>query len=123
MTAFPKPEKKVRAPKPLKRCTTRIKVKRPLGTVRKEAKAEGDLTTEQWARICEFYQRDGFTYCAYECGRLATEQEHIVPLGKSRNPGKHTAANVCPSCSKCNSEKGLQTWEPRRRHPFMEPRS
>lgn len=116
MTACPKPEK--RAPRPRKR----IRVRRPCGTKRREAKAAGDLTQEEWARICAFYEVNGTVMCAYECGNRATQQEHVVPLGRKRNPGRHTASNIVVSCEPCNLRKGLSVWPVPRPHPLMEPR-
>lgn len=116
MTPQPKPVKREKAPR------KRIRTRRPLGTVRKEAKATGDLTDEQWQQIVQFYIPAGWLVCAYCERRIAGSQacqEHIIPITRG---GRHTASNVCVACLECNDRKGTQTWEPKLRHPLMEPR-
>jgi 5-methylcytosine-specific restriction endonuclease McrA len=59
-----------------------------------------DFTAEQWSAI----QR-AFNYCCAYCdkpckGELA--QDHVIPLSKG---GAHTASNIVPACTSCNSRK------------------
>ncbi len=118
--AFPKPTKRERARKPLSRSTVHIKVYRPAGTVRREAKAAGNLTNDQWEQIVEFYRdpaRSDVIRCAYCLTNTALVCEHVIPVSKG---GEYTASNVVPACVPCNQRKGTQTWEPKLRHPFME---
>jgi 5-methylcytosine-specific restriction endonuclease McrA len=113
----PKPKARIARRTPLPRATKPIRTRRPLGTVRREAKAAGDLTPEQWAAICEFYVENGAVRCAY-CPSVAWVQDHVNPITRG---GRHTAANVVPACEPCNTRKGTSTrWQPRRRHPLMD---
>ena len=101
MTTHPKP---TRQPKDRAR---KIRRKRTIGWKRREAKAAGDLTPEQWTVICNAY---GWL-CAY-CERAkATQMDHVRPIAKG---GLHTASNVCPVCEKCQYAKGTSLkWEAR----------
>lgn len=84
-----------------------------MGAKRAAVKAAGDLTPEQWDRICQWYSDT----CAYCEKRRATQQDHVSPISKG---GRHTASNVVPACEFCNYAKGCSTrWEPKRKHPFM----
>ena len=87
---------------------------KPISWRRAEAKANGDLTPEQWETIIAFYAGR----CAYGTGEPWEEQDHCVPISKG---GRHTASNLVPACHAHNQRKGRQTWWPKRRHPFMEP--
>jgi 5-methylcytosine-specific restriction endonuclease McrA len=98
-----------RGPKPRKRIRTR----RPAGTVRREAKAAGYVDPDTWEAILAWY---GYA-CAYCDEWRWLQQDHVIPISKG---GKHSAANVVPACVECNMRKGTQTWEPKRRHPWME---
>lgn len=113
-----KPTKRPKAPR------KRIRTRRPLGTVRREAYAVGDLTEEQWTEICDWYRakrRDGKIACAYNYTHVAAQRDHVKPISKG---GMDTASNCVPACYACNSEKGQSLgWEPVARHPYMEPRS
>lgn len=47
--------------------------------------------------------------CFWECGRPATELEHIVPIMGTMirgHGGAHTASNLVPSCIPCNRGQG-----------------
>lgn len=106
MTAIPKPPK--RGPKPKKRIRTR----RPLGTVRSEAKAAGGVDPDTWQAILRHY---GFRCC--RCfAAWWQEQGHGKALSRG---GTHSADNVFPLCKACNQRQGTRTWFPRRRHPWM----
>ena len=111
---LPKPER--RGPKQRKRIRTR----RPAGTKRREAKAAGYVDPDTWIAICFFYRDPegmGRIMCAYCETQPATQQDHVVALAHG---GKHAPDNVVPCCEACQYKKGTQTWEPKRRHPFME---
>jgi hypothetical protein len=96
----------------------RIKTRRPVGTKRAEAKAAGYVDPLTWLAICDFYRDElGVVRCAYGCGSPAREQDHVVPITKG---GAHVPANVVPICPLDNQIKGTQTWEPVKRHPWME---
>ena len=121
-----KPRKRIARGKPLRRSTARIKVRRPLGTVRREAKAAGDLTPEQWEAICRFYASHAgwgghviCAYCLYPVDMAHAHQEHVVPV---THGGRYTASNVVVACYRCNNRKGTQTWEPSLRHPWLAPK-
>jgi 5-methylcytosine-specific restriction endonuclease McrA len=94
-------------PKPVKKRRPR----RALGHKRRAAKASGDLTEDQWARIVQAYGG----MCAYCTVNAATQQDHVVSIARG---GKHTAANCVPACSPCNFAKGTCGWEPKPGHPF-----
>ena len=102
---LPKPVKRFKVPRRLKR-------RLPINHKRVEAKANGDLTREQWIEILRAY---GFG-CAY-VGRHRgpIEQDHIIPISRG---GTHTAENIASCCQRHNTVKGTQTWEPRPGHPY-----
>lgn len=105
MLTHPKPLRRRKVPRPLRRGTY-------LGAKRAKAKAAGTLTEQEWLRICLWA---GF-HCVYfgkHGGRL--QQDHVVPIARG---GTHTAGNCVPACEKHNSEKGTQTWEIPPGHPF-----
>lgn len=108
--AFPKPVKRFKVPKRIRRNT-------PIWAKRVAAKAAGTLTREEWITILKAYRFN----CAYlpPSGkhRGFIEQDHIIPLSRG---GTHTAENVCPACSQCNSIKGTKTWVPKPGHPFRQ---
>jgi 5-methylcytosine-specific restriction endonuclease McrA len=109
----PKPRKRIQSRTPIQRSSAPIRTRRPLGTVRREAKAAGDLTPEQWEAIVRFY----VGRCGYCETARATQQDHMDPI---TGGGKHTASNVVPACERCNYRKGTaRGWAPKRRHPFM----
>lgn len=91
-----------------------------MGTTRREAiAASTGVDPLTWVAICREYEgtATGQTLCAY-CGeRVATTRDHVVPLARG---GKDEAANVVPACLPCNVRKGTRTWEPLRRHAWME---
>lgn len=91
-----------------------LRTRKPLGWKRAAAKANGAIDEDTWTDIIQFY----FGLCAHCEHNEATQQDHVVPLARG---GEHVPANVVPSCEPCNMAKGTQTWEPRRRHPFMQP--
>lgn len=124
--AYPKPKRAPKVRKRLSRSSSsprrnrRPRAKGPtIAQKRAQRKAAGPgVDIETWAEICKFYEdSSGTTRCAYDCGRIATEQEHVVPLCKG---GQHAPMNVVPSCSQCNAKKGRRTWEVPRRHRFMD---
>lgn len=122
--AHPKPARRAPRPpsrlrrSPLARSQSRIKRKVMLGAKRRAAKAAGGVDPLTWLWICDFYRDStGVVRCAYACWRPATQQDHVVPIARK---GAHVAGNVVPACAACNEKKGTQTWEPARRHPFME---
>ncbi|KKL99040.1 hypothetical protein LCGC14_1818390 [marine sediment metagenome] len=59
--------------------------------------AKGRVTAKEWRTICESYGGR----CAY-CGSPGSTQDHVVPISRG---GTHTADNVVPACSSCNSRK------------------
>lgn len=103
-------------PKPAKRerkARKRIRTRRPAGTVRREAKAAGDVDPDTLGDIAMFYGwRCG--YCETAPGKV---WDHRVAIAHG---GKHEVANLVLACEPCNMRKGTQTWEPKRRHPWME---
>ena len=66
----------------------------------RKASVKNDLTRAQWLSIVEVFGGR----CAY-CLELpaALTLDHVIPLAKG---GEHTAENVVPACSPCNSAKG-----------------
>ena len=59
------------------------------------------LTAADWRNILELYDNR----CAY-CGAEGDlQQDHIIPIARG---GKHEAANVAPSCRRCNSFKRVK---------------
>jgi 5-methylcytosine-specific restriction endonuclease McrA len=118
MTPCPKPTPRPPAARKRIPRTVRPRTRRPLGTVRREAKAAGDLTPEQWEAIEDFYRDYLVVWCAYCELAMASQQDHVRPLSKG---GLHTASNVVPSCARCNYRKGASVrWKPKRAHLFME---
>lgn len=61
--------------------------------------ARNDLTLAQWREIKAHYG-NRCVYCDRTSPRLT--MDHIIPLSKG---GTHTASNVVPACSTCNSQK------------------
>lgn len=61
---------------------------------------ESTLTLREWVAILESFNHA----CAY-CLRTGVKltQEHVAPISKG---GPHTAENVVPACTVCNSRKG-----------------
>lgn len=108
--AFPKPTRKTRPPRRLRRRQT-------LAAVRAERKADSPgVSPEMWEAILRWYDWT----CAF-CGepeklndRLV--QDHLTPLAKG---GGHLPENLVPAHSSCNTTKGTSTrWKPLRMHPF-----
>lgn len=58
-----------------------------------------DLTTAQWREIKEAFGHQ-CAYCHRKMQKLT--QDHLTPLAKG---GSHTASNVVPACTSCNSKK------------------
>jgi hypothetical protein len=104
--AFPKPEKRGRAPR------ARIRTRRPPGTKRREAKAAGGVDPDTWEAILTWY---GYRCAIDDCGPWQ-EQGHAVALA---HDGIHAASNVYPVSSRCNARIGTRTVYPPRRHPYM----
>jgi 5-methylcytosine-specific restriction endonuclease McrA len=74
---------------------------------RRRRSAEGEISTEQWDTLVNFYCSDGRCIA---CGKLFGEAwrdrlslDHIVPLSRG---GTHWPENVQPICCSCNSSKG-----------------
>ena len=107
MLAFPKPTKRMRVQKPLKRATY-------LGARRAAAKASGTLTAEEWQRICAWARWS----CAWE-GKHAgnVQQGHIKAIARG---GTHCASNVAPICEGHNQAHGTRTVEPKPGHPYRQ---
>lgn len=110
---IPKPVRPVKEPKRPKRSTRPIRRRVTLGAKRRAAKAAGhvdEFSLEEVLRI-----QGGL--CAY-CGTApATTRDHVKPLARG---GRDHISNIVGACWPCNSRKGTQTWEPLRRHQFME---
>ena len=72
----------------------------------KRGASRSDFTAAQWLAIKEEY---GFrcAYCNERCGRLT--QDHVLALSRG---GDHTASNIVPACSSCNSRKRTHDWTP-----------
>ena len=62
------------------------------------ARADNDLTAEQWFAILEAWGR-----CAY-CGDVerALQKDCVQPLSRG---GRYTLENVVPACGSCNASK------------------
>jgi len=60
---------------------------------------EPELTADDWDKIMALWKNR----CAYCGAEDDLEQDHIIPVSRG---GKHEAANVIPSCRKCNIIKG-----------------
>ncbi len=107
MTSLPKPTRQPRTSRaPIAR-------RRTLGAKRREAKAAGFVDPDTWQAVLAFY-RYACAYCAVDHW---DQQDHCKPLSRG---GKHEIGNVVPACARCNYRKGTQTWQPKRRHPWME---
>jgi 5-methylcytosine-specific restriction endonuclease McrA len=78
--------------------------------------ADADLTAQEWREILAEF--DGA--CAYcSGGELPLVMEHMTPLARG---GRHTAANVIPSCQPCNARKHTKTaaeFAARDPHPLL----
>ena len=62
------------------------------------ARADNDLTTEQWASL-----REAWGGCAY-CGEsdIALQRDCVMPISRG---GRYTVENVVPACGSCNASK------------------
>ena len=62
------------------------------------ARADNDLTTEQWASL-----REAWGGCAY-CGEgdIAQHSDCVMPISRG---GRYTVENVVPACGSCNASK------------------
>lgn len=107
MTPVPKPLPRRKVPRPPKRGEY-------LGVKRARAKADGTLTSEEWARVCA-WSRYRCSYCQKPSAIHALQQEHMTPIARG---GAHVAGNIALACPACNERKGTQTWEP---HPSLPP--
>ncbi len=107
MHACPKPER--RGPKPRKRIRTR----RTPAMARREALSGSYVDPDTKQAILAWYNYA----CAYCDADHWDQWDHVKPLSRG---GKHSPGNLVPSCARCNISKGTQTWEPKRRHPWME---
>jgi 5-methylcytosine-specific restriction endonuclease McrA len=105
VTPIQKPAR--RAPKPRRPIRRRVSP----AAKRRAAKAAGHVDLFSWQAVLEWYAFK----CAY-CGAPWQEMEHCQPLSRG---GAHAIHNVCPSCRRCNRNKGTRTAWPERRHPFM----
>ena len=77
----------------------RQRIGHPRWRARKRGATISDFTHNQWLRILAAYNG----LCAY-CGKKFKEltQDHVIPLSKG---GNHTASNIVPACTPCNSRK------------------
>lgn len=114
---FPKPEKRLRAPKTLRRSVKPIRTNRPPGTKRAEAKDANQIDPDTWDAVVRFYGGR----CAYCPDGLHEQQDHQEPIAHG---GLNVIQNCFPICARCNANKGTSRhWEPRFRHPYtQEPR-
>ena len=102
---LPKPTRKPKPPK-------RIKTRRPVGSVRKEAKAADEIDPLTWAAVLRFYSYR----CAYCQDAPAEQQDHIYPIAHG---GRNVIENCVPICARCNAEKGTSRyWFPEFMHPY-----
>jgi 5-methylcytosine-specific restriction endonuclease McrA len=98
-------------PKPARPIRKRV----TLAAKRVAAKRAGWVDPDSWQAVIEFY--DGL--CGYCELRPWKQRDHWVPIARG---GLNVVSNLIPACIECNGEKGTsQTWEPKRRHPFMLP--
>lgn len=102
---FPKPTKRSRPPR-------RIRRRKTLAAVRAELKAEGPgVSAETWAAILAWYSG----LCAYCQEAPGSTRDHVVPLSRG---GEDSPGNLVPSCLRCNLLKGTRRVSPARIHPF-----
>ncbi|MDN4472146.1 HNH endonuclease [Demequina zhanjiangensis] len=78
---------------------------------RRVAASGSDLTTDQWQRILDAWER-----CAY-CGDAASalQKDCVLPISRG---GRYTLDNVVPACRSCNASKcndEVTSWMRRRR--------
>jgi 5-methylcytosine-specific restriction endonuclease McrA len=108
VSALPKPEKRQKAPR------KRIRTRRPLGTVRKEAKAAHEIDPDTWAAVLRFFGGR----CAYCLNAPYEQQDHLEPIAHG---GLNVIQNAYPICKRCNAEKGTsRLWRPERYHPYYQ---
>ena len=69
----------------------------------RKSRVKDDLTPDQWAQILDEFGH-GCAYCP--ATDIPLQMEHMVPLSRG---GHHTASNVVPACSFCNTSKGART--------------
>lgn len=62
------------------------------------ARADNDLTTEQWASLREAW--GGCAYCG--AGDIALQRDCVMPISRG---GRYTLENVVPACGSCNASK------------------
>lgn len=62
------------------------------------ARADNDLTTEQWASLREAW--GGCAYCG--AGEIALQRDCVMPISRG---GRYTVENVVPACGSCNASK------------------
>jgi 5-methylcytosine-specific restriction endonuclease McrA len=62
------------------------------------ARADNDLTTEQWALLRAAW--GGCAYCG--AGDVALQRDCVMPISRG---GRYTVENVVPACGSCNASK------------------
>lgn len=62
------------------------------------ARADNDLTSEQWASLREVW--GGCAYCG--AGDIALQRDCVMPISRG---GRYTLENVVPACGSCNASK------------------
>ncbi len=65
------------------------------------ANALSTLTAAEWEAILEAADHA----CIYCGSQEQPTMDHLIPISRG---GNHTAENVAPACSSCNSSKGAQ---------------
>ncbi|MDN3444591.1 HNH endonuclease signature motif containing protein [Microbacterium sp. APC 3901] len=86
------PRRKFSTPTPAARARH---AKRRRGRV---ARADNDLTSEQWASLREVW--GGCAYCG--AGDIALQRDCVMPISRG---GRYTLENVVPACGSCNASK------------------
>ncbi|WP_341956846.1 HNH endonuclease [Microbacterium sp. LWH13-1.2] len=75
------------------------------------ARADNDLTVEQWASLREAW--GGCAYCG--AGDIALQRDCVMPISRG---GRYTVENVVPACGSCNASKRndeVTSWMRRKR--------
>lgn len=62
------------------------------------ARADNDLTTEQWALLRAAW--GGCAYCG--AGDVALQRDCVMPISRG---GRYTVENIVPACGSCNASK------------------
>jgi len=90
----------------------RLEKKRERGDARRTALRESISQTKRLGRFLLYGGCCAYCRTSLVFGKTGTD--HVIPLAYG---GPHLAANVVPSCRKCNVRKGINRWLPKLPHP------